>query len=176
MMKNIFLISDHHFGHSGVCKFLRDDGTKLRPWTEDQVEEMDEFMIEAWNSVVGQNDKVYYLGDFCIKRKSLDTLARLKGDKVLIRGNHDIYHLDDYSKYFRDIRGTHKLENCILSHYPIHPDSIARWALCNIHGHTHYRNVLLPDGTEDPHYFNVSVEAINYVPVSFEEIKKKLTK
>lgn len=137
---------------------------------------MDEFMIDAWNSVVGKNDKVYYLGDFCIKRKDLEVLSRLAGNKVLIRGNHDIYKMEEYAKYFRDIRGTHKLDNYILSHYPIHPDSIARWALCNIHGHTHYRNVLGADGSEDPHYFNVSVENINYVPIDFEEIKRIVKK
>ena len=173
-MSNTFLISDHHFSHPSVCKFLRDDGSKLRPWNEDQVEEMDEFMIESWNSVVGAKDKVYYLGDFCIKRKDIQILSRLKGDKVLVRGNHDIFKMEDYTPFFRDIRGTHKLDNCILSHYPIHPDSIARWALCNIHGHTHYRNVLDADGNEDIHYFNVSVENINYVPIAFEEIKRQV--
>lgn len=173
-MKNTFLISDHHFGHAGVCKFLRDDGSKLRAWNEDQVAEMNEFMVEAWNSVVGKNDKVYYLGDFCMKREHLSFLPRLNGDKVLIRGNHDIFKLEDYAKHFRDIRGTHKLEDFILSHYPIHPESIAHWALCNIHGHTHYRNVLAADGSEDPHYFNVSVENINYIPITLDSIKEKL--
>jgi hypothetical protein len=32
-MPSVFLVSDTHFGHAGVCKFLRNDGvTKLRPW------------------------------------------------------------------------------------------------------------------------------------------------
>ena len=29
------LVSDTHFGHTGVCKFTRNDGvTKLRPWDD----------------------------------------------------------------------------------------------------------------------------------------------
>ena len=28
-MPAVFLVSDTHFGHAGVCRFLRDDGTKL---------------------------------------------------------------------------------------------------------------------------------------------------
>jgi calcineurin-like phosphoesterase family protein len=32
-MRTTWLIADTHFGHLGVCKFLRNDGiTKLRPW------------------------------------------------------------------------------------------------------------------------------------------------
>lgn len=168
-VSNTFFTSDHHFGHSGVCRFLRDDGSKLRPW--DDPDEMDEALIANHNSVVTSRDKVYFLGDICIKRKSLEVLSRLNGDKVLIRGNHDIFKLGDYTKYFRDIRGTHKLESFILSHYPIHPDSFPSWCSGNIHGHTHYRGVLLPDGTVDTRYLNVSLENIDYTPISFEELR-----
>ncbi len=32
-MPAVFLVSDTHFGHTGVCRFTRNDGvTKLRPW------------------------------------------------------------------------------------------------------------------------------------------------
>ena len=34
-MPSVFLVSDTHFGHAGVCRFTRNDGvTKLRPWTD----------------------------------------------------------------------------------------------------------------------------------------------
>ncbi len=50
-MPSVFLVSDTHFGHAGVCRFTRSDGvTKLRPWTDP--DEMDEFMIQAWNDRV----------------------------------------------------------------------------------------------------------------------------
>jgi calcineurin-like phosphoesterase family protein len=40
-MPATFLVSDTHFGHTGVCRFTREDGvTKLRPW--DDPDEMDE--------------------------------------------------------------------------------------------------------------------------------------
>ena len=42
-MPSVFLVSDTHFGHAGVCRFTRNDGvTKLRPWTDPA--EMDEVM------------------------------------------------------------------------------------------------------------------------------------
>lgn len=172
-MTNIFLISDTHFGHGGVCKFLCDDGSKMRPWNDVNV--MDEEMVELWNQTVRKNDKVYHLGDVVIPKKSLKILGLLNGRKILIRGNHDIYKLKDYSEYFDDIRGSHKLDNFILSHIPIHVDSIARWAVGNIHGHLHYRRVMMQkDGATviDPRYFCVSVEHTEYKPISFETVQK----
>ncbi len=169
-MPNSFFISDTHFGHTGVCKFLRDDGTKLRPW--DDPDEMDQAMIENWNKTVRPNDKVYHLGDVVINRKSLKTLALLNGDKVLIKGNHDIFKLNEYTEFFRDIRGYHVLNGMILSHIPIHEESIARFGV-NIHGHLHYNRVK-KNGEIDPRYFNVSVEQINYTPISIDELRQRV--
>ena len=43
-MPAVFLVSDTHFGHAGVCRFTRNDGcTPLRPW--DDAAEMDEAMV-----------------------------------------------------------------------------------------------------------------------------------
>lgn len=123
-------------------------------------------MIEFWNDTVRPNDKVYHLGDVAINRKALSILDKLHGDKVLIKGNHDIFKLEDYTKYFRDIRAYHVLNNYILSHIPVHPDSKGRFK-GNIHGHLH-ANVLA-----DPWYQNVSVEQTNFRPILFEEFLKR---
>jgi calcineurin-like phosphoesterase family protein len=167
-MTDVFVISDTHFGHAGVTKFLREDGTKLRPW--DTTEEMDEALVKNWNAAVRPHDKVYHLGDVVINRKALHTLARLNGDKVLIKGNHDIFRLGEYAMYFRDIRGYHVMDNIIFSHIPIHPDSKGRFK-GNVHGHTHSNIVLGSDGKMDPWYLPVSVEQINYTPISLEIIR-----
>jgi len=165
-MSKTFLISDTHFGHTGVCKFLRDDGvTKLRPW--DEPDEMDEALVENWNSVVSPKDKVYHNGDVVINRRCLVTLGRLNGTKVLIKGNHDLFKPEEYLTYFKDIRGYHVLDKMLLSHIPVHPGSKGRFS-ANIHGHLHC-NVL-----EDPWYINVSVECINYTPIDFEELRERV--
>ena len=169
-MANVFLVSDTHFGHAGVCHFTNYDGTKLRPW--DNPEEMDEAMIERWNAVVKPNDKVYHLGDVVINRKALKTLHRLNGDKVLIKGNHDIFRLNEYTEHFRDIRGYHVLNGMILSHIPVHEESIARFGV-NIHGHLH-SNRVMKDGVIDPRYFNVSVEQIDFTPISIDDLRQKV--
>ena len=178
-MPSVFLISDTHFGHAGVCRFMCDDGvTKIRPWTDP--EEMDEELVKRWNETVGKNDKVYHLGDVVINRRCLRILNRLNGDKVLIKGNHDIFKLGDYTPYFRDIRGYHVMNNMILSHVPVHPESMYRFR-ANIHGHLHQRRVMLTANFThaqkeiiDPRYFNVSVEQIDFKPILFEEVCKRI--
>jgi hypothetical protein len=170
-MPNVFLTSDTHFGHVNICKFTNYDGSPVRPW--DSVEEMDEEMVKRWNETVGPKDKVYHLGDVVINRRALATLERLNGDKVLIKGNHDIFPLKDYVKHFRDIRGYHVMNGMILSHIPINKDSIARFGT-NIHGHTHGNRVLNEDGIIDPSYFCVCVEQTDYRPISFEDVMKRI--
>lgn len=170
-MPSVFLISDTHFGHKGVCHFMRNDGvTKLRPW--DSVEEMDEAMVENWNDRVRPNDKVYHLGDVVINRKSLSILSRLNGDKVLIRGNHDIFRDDEYRKYFRELRAYHVMNGMILSHIPIHTESLGRFGV-NIHGHLHANRVMIGDHI-DVMYHSVCVEQTDFAPILFEDVIKRI--
>ncbi len=165
-MPSTFLVADTHFGHWGVCKFLSKDGTtKLRPWADPNV--MDKDMVALWNDTVRPNDKVYHLGDVVINRRALPILEQLHGDKVLIKGNHDIFKLHDYTKYFRDIRAYHVMDKFILSHIPVHESQKRRWE-GNIHGHLHDRSI------DDPWYTCVSVEQINYKPILFEELVYKI--
>ena len=176
-MPSVFLVSDTHFGHFGVCKFTRNDGvTKLRPW--DNPEEMDEEMVKRWNETVRPNDKVYHLGDVVINRKALKTLGRLNGDKVLIRGNHDIFRDDEYRQYFRELRAYHVMNGMILSHIPIHSESLGRFGV-NIHGHLHSNRVQIrgfngkPMGI-DNRYHCVCVEQTDFRPILFEDVIKRI--
>ena len=179
-MPAVFLVSDTHFGHKGMCHFTRSDGvTKLRPW--DTPEEMDEAMVKSWNECVGPKDKVYHLGDVVINRKSLATMARLNGDKVLIRGNHDIFPDDEYRKYFRELRAYHVVDGMIFSHIPLHPESLGRFGV-NVHGHLHANRVMKPGSAAgefvtqvvDPRYHCVCVEHTDFAPILFEDVKKRI--
>ena len=182
-MPSVFLVSDTHFGHNGVCHFTRNDGTKLRPW--DTPDEMDEAMIKLWNERVKPTDKVYHLGDVVINRKALNILRRLNGDKVLIKGNHDIFKLSDYLAYFRDVRSYHVMNGMILSHIPLHEESLGRFGV-NIHGHLHANRVMKARGVDartgeilysdeiDPRYHCVCVEATDFAPILFEDVIKRI--
>lgn len=186
MSKNIFFISDTHFGHANMLKFTNYDGSRMRPFNS--IEELDELMIENWNKVVGPNDRIYHLGDVVYKCKNRDQImSRLNGKKVLVKGNHDKDQLGWYMKYFEDIRGTFHIDgNYLLSHFPIHPDSKGRFVR-GLHGHIHAQTVKKPIyqssiiktiiGKEpDPWYRNCCVEVNNYSPIPFEVIKEETEK
>jgi calcineurin-like phosphoesterase family protein len=184
-MPSVFLVSDTHFGHAGVCRFTHPDDpeVKLRPWSDP--DEMDEEMIRRWNDRVRPTDKVYHLGDVVINRKALKTLARLKGDKVLIRGNHDIFRDDEYREYFRELRAYHVMNGMILSHIPLHEASLGRFGV-NIHGHLHSNRVKKARGIDartgatlystenDVRYHCVCVEQTDFTPILFEDVIKRI--
>ena len=182
-MPAVFLTSDTHFGHSGVCHFTNKDGSKMRPWTDP--DEMDEEMVKRWNETVRPKDKVYHLGDVVINCKALKIMSRLNGDKVLIRGNHDIFRDDEYRQYFRELRAYHVMNGMILSHIPIHSESLGRFGT-NIHGHLHANRVkkevetLHEFGVRgsrhyiDVRYHCVCVEQTDYRPILFEDVIKRI--
>ena len=190
MSKNIFFISDTHFGHANMCNFLNWDGTKARNF--DNYIEADETMIQNWNNLVSSDDIVYVLGDIaysCTKEYADSILVKKKKKKKLIAGNHDLWSTQWYLKHFKYVRGCMHLDNYYLSHTPIHIQNKGRFKL-NIHGHIHnatirnlepvaYYNgmdteiVGYTDKGEHPFYYNVSVDYnYRYSPIPYEEIQE----
>lgn len=180
-MTKTWLISDTHFMHKNAYRFKNKAGSPMRPW--DTCEEGDAVMIERWNDVVSDKDRVYHLGDVSMPRRGLAVMKQLKGRKILICGNHDIFRTTEYMEHFDQIVGTRKLGKFILSHIPLHPGSIPQWAHANIHGHMHgnivmreKRNKVFPwfSTTEvDPRYINVCVEHTNFAPIDLEDLNKR---
>lgn len=79
-----FFTSDLHIGHERIIGFCD------RPFFT--VTQMNEALIERWNWVVGDDDEVWVLGDFCMPghlEEALGELHRFNGRKVLVPGNHD---------------------------------------------------------------------------------------
>lgn len=173
LMATIFVISDHHFDHANILRFTRADGSRVRTFAD--VTEMNEHMVDMWNRRVRPCDHVYHLGDFAFGRKGLEYARRLNGHLRLVRGNHDVYQTRWYTDVgFKEIYGIRVLENLVLSHVPLHPASLKpKWT--NVHGHLHNNQ---SDTSYTPHlgrkYFNVSVEVLQYVPLSLEEVRSQL--
>lgn len=173
MSYNIFFTSDTHFGHANMCKFKNYDGSRVRPF--DTFEECDEVMIQNWNEMIRPQDKIYFLGDLTFNKNYADKIMpRLNGRKCMIRGNHDLYKLNWYSLWFYDIRGCHNFENFLMTHIPVHPESKGRFKM-NIHGHLHGNYVTFPDGSNDPWYRNVCMDANDYKPVPYEQIQHEFS-
>jgi len=78
----VWFTSDLHFGHRNVMTYCN------RPWKD--IDEMTQGIIKIWNSTVKEGDTVYVLGDFSLNPKWSSTIVPLlKGNKILIPGNHD---------------------------------------------------------------------------------------
>jgi calcineurin-like phosphoesterase family protein len=147
------------------------------------VEEMNEAIVDRWNSVVGKRDTVWHLGDVCFgPSENLSILERLRGTKNLILGNHDQYGVREYIKYFNKIEAAKTYDGFLWTHVPIHPDQFYRFRR-NMHGHLHSSRVLkqimvetnygpLPDYIVDERYVNVSCEHNNLTPKAWEDVKE----
>lgn len=166
-MTKTFFASDLHLGHTNAClKFTRADGSPLRNFPS--AEEMDNHILEKWNSTVADEDRVYLLGDCVMNRRYLPKLKLLKGRIKLVLGNHDIFPLNEYPSNW-EITGyvVKPKAPFIASHIPLKETSLDRFGL-NIHGHLH-ANV-----ENDPRYINVSMEQIQYTPISLDDVLKRV--
>ncbi len=160
-MRNIYVISDTHFGHENFLKFRDDDGNLIRDFS--CVQEVDELMVSNWNETVRDEDIVYHLGDVYFKQ-GWKHLERLKGRKRLVLGNHDKGKSPHLLRGFQKIFCSRMFPEfgIILTHHPIIIPENGKFSK-NIHGHIHQN----PCPTEN--HINVSVEAIDYRPVNIEE-------
>lgn len=170
-MRDIWVISDTHFGHDNIIRYCD------RPFENSK--EMDERMLDNWNSVVRPGDIVYHLGDVYFNKSRTDWgsfFAKLCGAKRLILGNHDDGKDKLLQNTFQKIMMWRMFPEfgLLLTHVPVHDSALKPtdnrhdgivYNLKNIHGHIHQNPS--PEGP----YQNVSVEQINYTPVHIEDLR-----
>lgn len=177
-MSRTWVYSDPHFYHDNICKFTKEDGSKLRPWND--AYSMTEDLITWYNEMVNDEDRVYILGDVAFSSTNMHrAVSQLKGRKVLVPGNHEPTKMRKYFDLFDDVRGYVVKKGFIMSHIPIHPGSLSRWQL-NIHGHTHANSVqssVYVDGVKyeesDPRYYCACVEQTDFRPKLLDDILKE---
>lgn len=169
-----FFISDTHFFHANILKFLGDDGKRIRPF--DSLEDMHEYMIEKWNSVVKDSDYVYHLGDVTFQYHGAfnNLMHRLKGKKRLTPGNHDKIWNPALQQHFEKCeywKGFAE-SNFTACHIPTltSPRDGNFW----VHGHTHSRYIKDAAGNLVKNCINVCVEVRDYTPVHIDEISKEI--
>jgi len=163
MSREIWVVSDTHFGHENIIRFCN------RPFTN--AEEMDEVLVENWNKVVKDEDIVYHLGDVYFAQGHKH-LSKLKGRKRLILGNHDEGKDKRLTDIFQKILMWRMFPEfgLLLSHVPLHESSLRRGEkgdskLLNVHGHIHQNSSPSSD------HKNVSVEQIDSTPVNIDSLR-----
>lgn len=183
--------SDHHFGHTNIIKYCS------RPFPD--ADAMDKAMVLRWNEVVDETDEVWILGDLVMgsfKQGLAGHVARLKGHKILVPGNHDRCW-KGHKSYRRkradytQIGGVHEIiddpephiiasETVLLDHFPYkldeqfdgrfaeyRPTDGGSWLL---HGHIHEK------WRQQQRQINVGVDAWNFAPVSEDTIAAIIAK
>jgi calcineurin-like phosphoesterase family protein len=176
---NIWFTSDTHFYHKKIVEYCK------RPWNS--VEEMNEGLIERWNSVVKPDDTIYHLGDFAFAgaTKTLDILRRLNGNKRWIRGNHDhpkvtqravdeglVQWCRDYYLLRvadQDMDGSYT-QMIALCHFPIESWDSLHHGAWHLHGHCH--GSLPSDGKR----MDAGVDCNTWYPISYDDVKLVLSK
>ena len=135
-----FVTSDYHFMD-----------WKYPPIRENTVDD-DERHIALWNSIIGKDDLVLYVGDFCDGGiTDLEDLSkRLNGRKILIKGNHD--ELDDewYCYAFEDVVREMHIDELNLR--LVHTKEEATMRIPGerlIYGHEHWLRIEPPPTTRD---------------------------
>lgn len=167
MTSNTWIISDTHFYHDNIIKYCD------RPYANSQ--EMNEDLISKWNAVVGKDDIIWHLGDFCFGSRNhvREILLRLNGRVNLVMGNHDHHKVNFYYGC-----GFHRVYDhpvvvsnfFILSHEPM------QWVkdgdvYANIYGHIHDQKQYR-DFTSNT--FCACVERTGYAPVRWTDMIEKM--
>lgn len=161
---NIFFTADQHFGHTNIIKHCN------RPFQN--VEEMDAYFLDNWNSTVKPKDVVYFLGDLSFHPEKY--LPKLNGRIHFILGNHDRQSVYYYAKQPNVESVSHikeiKLDKhfIVLCHYPLVSWNRSCHGSWHLHGHSH--------GKYHPQKlsFDVGVDSTNYKLCSWEFIEDML--
>ena len=179
--EHTFFTSDTHFNHANIIRFCN------RPFKD--VEQMNEVMIANWNNVIGKDDTVFHLGDFCLGGSAEWTkiLDRLNGKIYLIMGNHDLKNIrQGFISRFEHVAMQMRIEigkkRIYLCHYPFlcfegsYKDDV--WQLFG-HVHTRRSNSGIDAGRLQylyPTQYDVGVDNNNFTPVSFGQVKRIIDK
>lgn len=177
--------ADNHFDHARILGYTKPP----RPFAD--VDEMNHAMIERWNAVVKPGDRVFHLGDVAFAKlpRALEILKQLKGQKHLVFGNHDRYLREEKEflaqfVWARDLteikvpdpslvqgrnRGTQPI---VLCHYAMRVWNKSHYGAWQLYGHSHNSLTDNPNARQ----CDVGVDAWNFTPVSYEQLKEVMAK
>lgn len=173
LVELIWITSDTHFNHQNILAYEPES----RPFNT--VEEMNETIINNWNSKISPTDDVYHLGDFFMGQQTgiEPILKRLNGNITLIRGNHDTPNrIAIYKQHGIEVKDIDYLSYhgkfFILCHFPIaSPEFIQMVRTDNseavvLYGHVHHNALRgYVDGT-----YHVGLDTNNLMPLSLYNI------
>lgn len=176
--RNLFFTSDSHFSHKNILKYCN------RPFKT--IEQMNSALIKNWNSVVGKNDIIIHLGDFCFGSVQTWTylLSNLNGEKYLVNGNHDRSipkHLFTKVTPYMNlmVEGDEEIDDgqrISVCHYPMLSWYQSHRGAWQLYGHVHGGLSNKGDVRTTPNQLDVGVDVHDFTPISYEQVKTIITK
>ena len=165
----VWLESDTHFDHTNIIRYCN------RPFVTTR--EMNEYILHNWRRTIAPNDLVYFLGDLAFGRDSRKPrwwVTQLSGKIIWIKGSHD--HGIHPTSILPNVERVVECEvvSCDgIMFFLVHDviDAVGWKDGWVIHGHNH---------DNQPHInfvkkrVNVSVEVINYTPISLASIVREI--
>lgn len=160
----IFFTSDTHLGHANIIRYCG------RPFKD--VDEMDQTIINNWNSVVTDKDIVYHLGDFSFG-PATRYMKELNGTKYFVRGNHEkpllnLVNVKDVP-YIRHLK-IESYPEIVVCHYAMRVWNKSHFNSWHLYGHSH--GTLEGQGKS----FDVGVDCWNFTPISIEQVAREMDK
>lgn len=160
----IYFTSDTHFNHAKVIEYC------ARPYPN--TDAMNTAIIDNWNARVTPEDTIYHLGDFAMGQlKYAPALFdRLKGRKVLIKGNHDpkkVRALPWAEVHEGPLQISIGSQLVVMLHYPMVSWNHKSHGAIHLHGHSHGS---LP-GTRQR--VDVGVDCWDMKPCTLDEINAR---
>jgi calcineurin-like phosphoesterase family protein len=137
-MDTVYVTADTHFNHRSIIDYTG------RPYAS--VAEMNEAIVETWNSVIPPKADVWFLGDFGFAEKRggepvEDIFARLNGHKHLVKGNHDEANSAVLRLPWESIHDLVTIRRdglrAVACHYPLTTWKHAHRGWKMLHGHSH---------------------------------------
>ena len=152
-----YYISDLHLFHKASIEFDN------RPYKD--IETMHDYIRTKWNNKITNGDTVYILGDMSLrgqKENLISFVSTLKGQKVLVKGNHDDVSDYRYQQLFMEICDYKEVQDAfegknydlVLSHYPIFSWKNMGRGWIHLYGHTH-------NSVEDELYIKTLDDMVN---------------
>lgn len=213
-MSKVFFTADTHFGHGNIIKYchrpflterdkeaLKSNGGKWHDgswkgefasnWrlTYDAVEMMNDHLINQINTIVGVDDTLWHLGDWCFANKQeYYRKARYYRDRIkcqninIIWGNHDDRSIRDiFDKSYDLYQITVNSQKIVMCHYAMAVYDKSHRGAWQLYGHSHsgaepWMDKNMPGRRSiDVGVDNMKKILGEYRPVSFDELNEMMS-
>ncbi len=212
-MNRTFFSADFHYNHANIIKYCtrpflseedkqalerdgawhngdwKGEGSSRHHISREGVNMMNEHIVANVNKVVGKDDTLYFLGDFCFAPKhdyyrvAKDFRDKLNCRKIyMVWGNHDDFKIRDLFEGCYDILNVNvNSQRIVLCHYAMAVWDKSHRGAWQLYGHSHanleaFMDKALPGHLSmDVGIDNAKLIIGEYRPFSFEELSQIMT-